>query len=243
MIKLFPAAVLAMALGTAAFARAQDDEPESSPTPKINLRASDSLIESEPAVSIPTERSSTTYPKPGTPLKPSTPAATLSPSPVTTPVTTRKTSPTPSPTASPARITPTPAAAATPRPASRGSIETTVRELENRWLAAIKAKDTAAVQALLADNYIGVSATGRVVTKAALLADMKRDKNSYDTAVNSGLTVRVHGDTAVVVGTTRQAGKDAAGQAFNYTYRWTDTWALCGGTWQCVASQSIQVAR
>jgi ketosteroid isomerase-like protein len=99
------------------------------------------------------------------------------------------------------------------------------------------------VEALLADNYIGVSATGRFMTKNTLLAEMRKDKNTYDTATNSGLQVRVHGDTAVVVGTSRQAGKDAAGKAFDYSYRWTDTWARRGENWQCIASQSILVPR
>lgn len=95
----------------------------------------------------------------------------------------------------------------------------------------------------MAADYIGVNSAGRVVNKAALLADMKRDKNSYDSAVNSGVTVRVHGNMAVAVGTTKQAGKTPAGEAFSYTYRWTDTWLDRNGQWQCVASQSFLVTR
>ncbi len=88
-----------------------------------------------------------------------------------------------------------------------------------------------------------MNSAGRVVNKAALLSDMKRDKNSYDSAVNSGVTVRVHGNMAVAVGTTKQAGKNPAGQPFNFTYRWTDTWLERNGQWQCVASQSFLVTR
>ncbi|CAN5298151.1 hypothetical protein BH20VER2_BH20VER2_05440 [soil metagenome] len=222
------AAILGLLFAIAPFAPAQEEEP----TPKLSLRASDSDVAAEPSVSVSTDRS-TDYPKPGTPL--ATPRPKASPTPAT------KTTPAPRATATPR---PAPAApAATPRPAPAGKPEAIVRELENRWLAAIKAQDTATVDALVADNYIGVSATGRFMNKAALLAEMKKNKNTYDTTRNSGLTVRVHGDAAVVVGTTRQVGKDATGKAFDNSYRWTDTWAFRNGTWQCVASQSIQVAR
>ncbi|MBA3882289.1 MAG: nuclear transport factor 2 family protein [Chthoniobacterales bacterium] len=115
--------------------------------------------------------------------------------------------------------------------------------MENRWLAALQAHDAAAVNNFVADNYIGVTATGRFVNKAALLANIKKDKNVYESAANTRTDVRVHGDTAVIVGTTRQVGKDEAGKAFTYYYRWTDTWALRNGQWLCVASQSIQVPK
>ena len=95
----------------------------------------------------------------------------------------------------------------------------------------------------MAADYIGVNSVGRIVNKATLIAEMKRDKNTYDSAVNSGVTVRVHGNAAVAVGTTKQVGKDSSGKAFNYNYRWTDTWVERNGQWQCVASQSFVVAR
>ena len=88
-----------------------------------------------------------------------------------------------------------------------------------------------------------MNSAGRVVNKATLLAEMRRDKNNYDSATNSGVTVRVHGNMAVAVGTTKQSGKTPAGEAFNYTYRWTDTWVERNGQWQCVASQSFLVTR
>jgi hypothetical protein len=52
---------------------------------------------------------------------------------------------------------------------------------------------------------------------------LRRDKNTYDSVANARLDVRIHGSSAVIVGTTKQRGKDAAGKPFSYTYRWTDT--------------------
>jgi ketosteroid isomerase-like protein len=113
--------------------------------------------------------------------------------------------------------------------------------LENRWAAATAAKDLPTIQGLLAGDYVGVTAGGNIVNKAGLLAELRRDKNTYDSVANARLDVRIHGSTAVIVGTTKQRGKDAAGKPFSYTYRWTDTWVERNGTWQCVASQSIRL--
>ena len=114
--------------------------------------------------------------------------------------------------------------------------------MENRWAAATKTHDIATIQGLLAGDYVGVTASGNIVNKAGLLAELRKDKNVYDSVTNSRLDVRLHGDTAVVVGTTKQRGKDASGREFSFTYNWTDTWVLRGGQWQCVASQSFRRA-
>ena len=245
-------ATLALTFAAAPFAVAQDEEDEPS-AQDLGLRATDPGARTEPSVTVPSESSRSDYPKPGTPVTTPTPRATPTPSPKATaspikaPASTKAASPTkaPSPTkaaspAKPASPTPAPAAAS---PAAKTNPAAAIKDLENRWAAAIASHDVTVPQALVANDYIGVDSTGTVVNKAALIAGMKRDKNTYDSAVNSGMTVRVHGNAAVIVGTTKQAGKDAQGKAFNYTYRWTDTWLERNGQWQCVGSQSFLVSR
>lgn len=207
-------------------------EADASPTEKLDLRSTDPFSETAPSISVPTE-SSSEYPKPGTPLE--TPAPSPSPAPRAT--ASPKKAPSPAKVASPAPVA-TPTAAP-----SKSSVAATIKDFESRWATAIAQHDLSVPQALLAEDYIGVNSTGRVVNKSTLIAEMKRDKNTYTSAVNSGLTVRVLGDAAVVVGTTKQSGKDASGKPFTYLYRWTDTWALRNGQWQCVASQSFVVSR
>ena len=221
---------------------AQDED--ASPAPDLNLRATDPLGQSEPSVIVPSE-SRGNYPRPGTPL--ATPRPTASPAAAST---TSTTSPTP---AARARTSPSPSPAKAPSPAGQAAaaaasggktnVAATIRDLESRWAAAIQAHDVTVPQQIVAADYIGVNSAGRVVNKAALIAEMKRDKNNYTAATNSGVTVRVHGNTAVAVGTTKQTGTDPAGKAFNYTYRWTDTWLERNGQWQCIASQSFLVTR
>ena len=117
-----------------------------------------------------------------------------------------------------------------------------LRELEDKWVAATSSHDVKTVQGFLAGDYVGVTSGGNIVNKAGFLAEMRRDKNTYESIKNSGLDVRLHDKMAVIVGTTKQKGKSAAGQDFTYTYRWTDVWMERDGTWQCVASQSIRLA-
>lgn len=233
---------VALLISAAPFAPAQDED--TSPTPDLNLRATDPSARSEPSVVVPSE-SSRTYPKPGTPLNTPRPSPSPSPSAAATssPVRTRPAAASPTPAKAPS-----PAAAAATSTAAQSTpvkpnTAAAISELETRWAASIAAHDVTVPQQLVASDYIGVNSAGRVVSKAALIADMKRDKNTYESATNSGVTVRVHGNMAVAVGTTKQAGKTPAGEAFTYTYRWTDTWLERNGQWQCVASQSCLVTR
>ena len=250
-MKTLRVAVVGLVIAAAAqFAQAQDEDE--SPAPNLNLRATDPMGRSEPSVVVPSESSSGNYPKPGTPLatpRPTASSATAAATPAPAAARTR-TSPSPSPAK--AAASPTPAKAPSPAGGAAASaaaavgktnVAATIRDLETRWAASIAAHDATVPQQLVAADYIGVSSAGRVVNKAALLADMKRDKNTYDSATHSGVTVRVHGNAAVAVGTTKQVGKDPSGTAFNYTYRWTDTWVERNGQWQCVASQSFLVTR
>ena len=202
--------------------------------PQLGLRGAEPTIRSEPTVLIPSESENPEYPAPGKPLVTPKPQAEMSPSPLPTATTAVTRSPSPSPTS---RASTSPAA-----PTVKKSAQAALRELENKWAAATAAHDIAAVQALLAGDYVGVTAAGNPVNKAGLLAELRKDKNTYESVVNSKLDVRVHGTTAIIVGTTKQKGKDAAGKAFSFTYRWTDTWMERDGKWQCVASQSIRLA-
>ncbi|MFN2476213.1 MAG: DUF4440 domain-containing protein [Chthoniobacterales bacterium] len=230
---------VALAISFAALpclAIAQEESP--TPTEKLSLRATDSSAEMEPSVSVPSERTMKEYPRPGASAAPSpSPKKAPSPKAEKSEKPARTKSPEPTKAASP---TPSPSPAAANAPVPKAPVAA-VKAMENRWLTALQSHDTNIVQTLVADGYIGVTATGRFVNKAGLLAEIKKDKNNYTSGTNTRMDVRVHGDAAVVVGTTRQIGSDETGKQFIYSYRWTDTWAQRNGQWLCVASQSTQV--
>jgi ketosteroid isomerase-like protein len=135
---------------------------------------------------------------------------------------------------------PSPSAAPTIR---KLSVRAILKDNENRWEAAIASHDTATVEALVADDFIGVNSKGKVSNRRALLHEMKSSKDTYSSARNENLDVHIFdGSVAVVVGTVREKGAGQDGKAFDKTERFTDTWMERNGKWQCIASQVMLVS-
>jgi hypothetical protein len=125
-------------------------------------------------------------------------------------------------------------------PVKKSTAEATLKEIEDKWEASIKVHDPAVAQAYLADDFRGVSSKGKVMNKSNILSEIKKDTDTYTSAKNGKLDVRVYGGQfAIVMGTSTEVGKDKTGKAFNRTFRWLDAWVDRGGKWQCVASQAM----
>ncbi len=154
-------------------------------------------------------------------------------------------SPSPSAKSSPAAAASKPAASTKPAaPMKKSSLEAMLRDLENKWAGSAAAHDASVAQALIADDFVGVSSTGKIINKAGILGERKKDTDTYKSAKNGKMDIRIYGDQlAVVVGTTTEIGKDKAGKDFNRSFRWTDTWLERNGTWQCIASEAMAVPK
>ena len=124
------------------------------------------------------------------------------------------------------------------------SITAIIRELENKWEASVISHDSSVANLLLADDYVGVSSKGKVLSKAALLEEIKSDTDVYDSAINANLDVRVANATLVIVtGVAHEKGKSKGGKSFDRSFRFTDTWTKRSGQWRCTASQSMKLAQ
>jgi ketosteroid isomerase-like protein len=129
-------------------------------------------------------------------------------------------------------------------PAADDSGTARIKELESRWEATLLGHDTSAIEEIVADDFIGTSSSGKTGDKATLLAEAKRDTNTYTSAVSSDMTVRMFGSTvAVVTGIATETGKTKAGKTFTHTYRFTDTWVERNGKWQCVAAHAMALPK
>jgi ketosteroid isomerase-like protein len=129
-------------------------------------------------------------------------------------------------------------------PASDDSGAARIKELESRWEATLLSHDSTAIEKIVADDFIGTSSSGKTGDKATLLAEAKRDTNTYTSAVSSDMTVRMFGPTvAVVTGIAKETGKTKAGKTFTHTYRFTDTWVERNGEWQCVAAHAMALPK
>jgi ketosteroid isomerase-like protein len=119
-----------------------------------------------------------------------------------------------------------------------------IKELESRWEASLLNKDSAAIEKVVADDFVGTSSSGKTGDKATLLAEAKRDTNTYTSATSSDMTVRMYGPSvAVVTGIAKETGKTKAGKTFTHTYRFTDTWVERNGEWQCVAAHAMALPK
>jgi uncharacterized protein DUF4440 len=113
-----------------------------------------------------------------------------------------------------------------------------LKALEKEWEASFS--DPAVIEKSVADDFMGTSPVGKVITKRSLLREARSSSAPAPATVAHDLDVRFYGaDIAVVVGGAKQTNKDKAGKKIVHNFRFTDTWVKRGGQWQCVASQSV----
>ena len=130
-----------------------------------------------------------------------------------------------------------PAAAAAP-----SGKKMSVKEMEDKWEASIPSHDISVVQGFLAADFVGVSSQGKFTDRSGVLAEYKKDKDTYKSAKNEKLNVKSFGpNVTVVTGRAREKGTGKDGKAFDRTFLFTDTWMLRNGQWQCVASQISKI--
>jgi ketosteroid isomerase-like protein len=223
-MKITILALTAFVLATAPLAWAQEEA--STPAPEAAAPETSESPATSPSVSVSTEKSA--------------PAADKSSSPAA-----KKTSSSDAPkkSASPAATKSAPKTSAV-MPTKKSTPEATLRDIENKWEASFMAHDPSVAKVYLGDDYRGVSSKGKVMTKSSLLAEMKSDTDTYTSAKNGSMDVRVFGGQfAVVMGTSTEAGKGKDGKAFKRSFRWTDAWVLRKDQWQCVASQSMLLSK
>ena len=126
-------------------------------------------------------------------------------------------------------------------PSKNMSVET-LKNNENRWEASYGAHDSSVAQSFVANDFAGVYWDGRVMNKSAVISEIKKDKDTYKSAVNERLAVHTYGPSvAVVIGTAHEKGTTKDGKPFDRAFRFTDTWMQRGGQWQCVASHVMKI--
>jgi type IV secretory pathway VirB10-like protein len=182
----------------------------------------------------PEEKPSTTVQEIPTPAPETTTATTRSEQPAAQ----KKEKPAASQSSAPAKARSSAAVA----PSKKMSAEATLKDNENRWEASYAAHNSSVADSLVASDFNGVYWDGRVMGKSGVISEIKKDKDTYKSAVNERLAVRNYGPgVAVVVGTTHEKGTTKDGKPFDRTFRFTDTWVERGGQWQCVASQVMKI--
>jgi len=115
--------------------------------------------------------------------------------------------------------------------------ESKLQVLEHLWNEAQVNRDASALDALVSSRFVNTEWDGELSDKRKFLADI-RDPSFKPAAVNiHDLKMNFFGDTAVITGIYRTQGT-YQGKAYDHVGRFTDTWVLETGKWQCVASHT-----
>jgi ketosteroid isomerase-like protein len=112
--------------------------------------------------------------------------------------------------------------------------------LEKAWNHALEAKDSKALDMLLATTLVSVDIDGSVASKSEFLASIKAPDYKPAQVVTEQTSVQVYGNAAVVTGTFRVRGTEN-GKPYVRRERFTDTWIKINEAWQCVASQTTLI--
>jgi len=112
--------------------------------------------------------------------------------------------------------------------------------LEKAWNHALEAKDTKALDMILAKTLVSIDIDGSVSNKSEFLVSIKAPDYQPSQAVTEESNVQVYGDAAVVVGIFRVKGTEK-GKPYVHRERFVDTWIKTNGTWQCVATTSTLI--
>ena len=132
-----------------------------------------------------------------------------------------------------------PATAAAPNAAAKNM---SVKDMENAWEAAVGKHDAASVEGFIAADFMGVSSKNKFTNRSDVIDEFKKDKDTYKSAKNEKLNVKMFGPSVTVVtGRAREVGTGKDGKAFDRTFLFTDTWMMRGGKWQCVASHITKI--
>jgi ketosteroid isomerase-like protein len=124
---------------------------------------------------------------------------------------------------------------ALPLAAQKESEAAKITALENKWNAAYKARDVAAMNSLLADDFIITIEDGSTYSKTGYIARCSDKNTKVDVSEFVDMKVRIRGNTAIVTGQYHEEGV-SSGKPYTYHDRMTDVWMLIDGRWQVVAS-------
>jgi ketosteroid isomerase-like protein len=119
--------------------------------------------------------------------------------------------------------------------AKTSDVEKTLYRLEDDFARAVVRRDAKALEKLVAPRWVYSDESG-VMDRAAGIKAFTSGTDTVTAATNESMRAIVYPNSAIVIGVLRLKGKSPQGP-FDRKYRFTDSWALLDGRWQCVAAQ------
>lgn len=115
-----------------------------------------------------------------------------------------------------------------------------VLRVEKQMLKITLAGDVKALESLLADGFVAVSAAGKITEREQLLDRKAQAGPVYKRLDSESLDVRCHGSAAVVIGTATVEFAPESMARYSGRYRYLRVYVSEQGRWKAV---SLQLAR
>jgi len=116
-----------------------------------------------------------------------------------------------------------------------------IERLEEAFRAAMLHADATSLSTLLADDYIGITASGRLQTKDDLISDLRSGKVHFTILDISDRKVRFYGATALVTCRAEIEGTTSEGEVSG-SFRYTRVYVRQpGGAWKIVSFEASPV--
>ena len=114
-------------------------------------------------------------------------------------------------------------------------VEKVLFKLEDDFTVAVVKRDPKALGRLVAPKWVYSDESG-VMQRDEGIKAFTSGSDTVTSASNADMHALVYPNAAVVIGILQMKGRGPSGP-FTRRYRYTDTWVLLDGRWQCVASQ------
>ena len=135
-------------------------------------------------------------------------------------------------------VLPVVADAQSPRLKNSRAIEQQLIQLETAWSQADFHQDIPAIKRLIAEDWVGTTSRGKVLTRSQMLDEVLAEKADGDSTI-SDARVRLYGKTAIVTGLLTSNNPPGTGQPI--LKRFTDVWLNTKAGWRCIASHGSYV--
>lgn len=118
-----------------------------------------------------------------------------------------------------------------------------IMALEQRWRQAQLAADTVSMDKLLSDEFLGITASGQVVTKLQQLDRMRSRALDIQKLELSDTKIKINGPIAIVTSLAQMEGT-ADGEPLHGAFRYTRVYQrLPGGGWKITNFEATRVGR
>jgi hypothetical protein len=122
---------------------------------------------------------------------------------------------------------------------SAGDETGTIMSLESAWNQAAVQHDPRAMSMLLADRFAYTDSAGSVMNKNQWL-DLMKKETATEQLGNSGITVYLYADVALVTGGYRERVKLKRNSVVR-SGRFIDVWIKQNGEWKCIGGQATLI--